>query len=549
MRPPVSAEKGADISMAWSSGIELGPDSCVLVAARRRHGSTDISAAHLLDASTWPSHDVNITSTLKSLRRSARLPRRAALIVWGLSDDAIVHDVTGLAAVRPIAAAGFRVSAVMTAPQALAALARSRPGPDPAAAVAWIALNTWGAAIAIVRNGELLFSRTFDWIYRPGLTGSRDQMLQRYSLVAHLAPELQRGMAAVRGSHGVAVTAAVTCGDLPELRSLTMPLIEELDIEVETLDSTDGLNPVGRAKTERFTEQAPALRIAAAAAVTAPRPRMAIGGPLRAAAAVLLVAALGWMAMSFFAPRQDPNRTGTGRPAAATARQPAAQPPPPVQQRPPSQPQAAAPPAAGPANPPAVPPTPPRPPAVVQPLPSVPPATPPRAQIPQATTGGPASKPAAPPPVAQAPASPAVRPFPKAGPPVRSERLPAPPAARQPAALKDPLPRIDSILIDDRRRLAIVNGRIVRVGDMIGPRVLVHIETDSVVLREPSGLDVRVNLRDHDVSRLPAESLGGGVADASHCAVAALAEQRPRTRFTNLIVVPADVRDWEAVSA
>ena len=48
-------------------------------------------------------------------------------------------------------------------------------------------------------------------------------------------------MAEARKS-GTPVDAVVTCGNLPELRSLTMPLIEELDVEVETLDSLEGLS-------------------------------------------------------------------------------------------------------------------------------------------------------------------------------------------------------------------------------------------------------------------------------------------------------------------
>jgi hypothetical protein len=57
------------------------------------------------------------------------------------------------------------------------------------------------------------------------------------------------------------------------------------------------------------------------------------------------------------------------------------------------------------------------------------------------------------------------------------------------------LPKVDSILIDQERRLAIVDGTIVTVGDSVGPRVVVQIDRDAVVLREPSGLSVRVGLR------------------------------------------------------
>ena len=74
-----------------------------------------------------------------------------------------------------------------------------------------------------------------------------------------------------------------------------------------------------------------------------------------------------------------------------------------------------------------------------------------------------------------------------------------PPPARSPgkaeAPLKDPLPKLDSVLIDQNRRLAIVDGGLAAVGDRIGSRVIAAINRDGIVLREPSGLEVRVPLR------------------------------------------------------
>jgi hypothetical protein len=61
--------------------------------------------------------------------------------------------------------------------------------------------------------------------------------------------------------------------------------------------------------------------------------------------------------------------------------------------------------------------------------------------------------------------------------------------------LKEPLPQVDSILIDQERRLAIIDGVVVGVGDAVGPRSVVQIDSDAVDLREPSGLLVRVHLR------------------------------------------------------
>ena len=61
--------------------------------------------------------------------------------------------------------------------------------------------------------------------------------------------------------------------------------------------------------------------------------------------------------------------------------------------------------------------------------------------------------------------------------------------------LKDPLPQVDSILIDQERRLAIIDGAVVGVGDAVGPRSVMQIESDVVDFREPSGLIVRVHVR------------------------------------------------------
>jgi hypothetical protein len=71
---------------------------------------------------------------------------------------------------------------------------------------------------------------------------------------------------------------------------------------------------------------------------------------------------------------------------------------------------------------------------------------------------------------------------------------PPSPAARR-IPLKDALPKLDSILIDQDRRLAVINGTRVGVGDSVGPRTVLRVEQDAVVLREPSGLAVRVELR------------------------------------------------------
>ena len=54
---------------------------------------------------------------------------------------------------------------------------------------------------------------------------------------------------------------------------------------------------------------------------------------------------------------------------------------------------------------------------------------------------------------------------------------------------------VNSILVAPDRRLAVVAGEIVHEGDRVGRRVLIRIERDALVLREPSGHEVRVPIR------------------------------------------------------
>lgn len=511
--------------MASTTGIELGPDTCLLAGVRpARAGGAEVFALHRIDAAEWPSHDVAISDALRAVRRGKRLPRRASVVAWGLPDGA-VDDAMSRSALRPVEAAGFRIASILTPPQALARLAGTRPRNSPSEAVAWLALNMHGAAIAIVRGSELLFSRTFQWRYNPNLASGKAQLLQRYSLIAHLAPELRRGMDAVRQSHGLPVEAVVTCGDLPELRSLTMPLIEELDLEVETLDSTDGLHAARKATLDRFAELAPALRLASVAALTQARSAQASNPPaaMRIAAVVALIAALAWGAHSYWnvspvrtaKPTPVPQQTAPVRPPAASARKPVPALPLNPKPSPVARAEPKALPIAGMREPKPVPPpvakreSRPAPP-VTRSEPKPAPATPSPTTEPRIVTA-PSLARIAPAPVRLPPAerrpplpvpSSTVTSSPEQQTPrsadTRSSLLPSPatlmPDARQ-VPLTEPLPAVDSILIDQDRRLALIDGAIVGVGDTVGVRLVVQIERDAVVLREPSGRIVRVRLR------------------------------------------------------
>ena len=64
-----------------------------------------------------------------------------------------------------------------------------------------------------------------------------------------------------------------------------------------------------------------------------------------------------------------------------------------------------------------------------------------------------------------------------------------------PPLLKDPMPRVTAILVANDRRFATINeGQIIAIGDVLGRRIVIGIEDRAVVLREPSGVQIRVGL-------------------------------------------------------
>ena len=420
--------------MANATGIELCPDSCLLAGIRPLdRGEAEIFALRRLEGPYWPTHDQLVVQALRTARSDARFPRRAHVVAWEFNErpGARLEPADVL---KSIQVAGFQIVSVLTPPDALRRLASVTPSSSGDAAVAWLALNRCGAAIAIVHGSELLYSRTFPWIYRDDLTPGRAQALQRYSLVAHLALEITHGIDVVRAEHGIPIRLLVTCGDLPDLRSLTMPLIEELDLEVETLDSTDGLQLARNASLSGFPESAPAIRLATAATLTSIQdsPRDSLLPVFARAVAVLGLMAIAWAGYAYWS-RSD----GVSRSGALTQE------------------------------------------SLPQPI-----ATQGRREPNHATPDQPATSDARSQQSGRLSSD--------------KETVAAPQAQPQPPPvppLREPLPRIDTVLIDQDRRLALVEGGVVTVGDAIGSRVVINIEQDAVVLREPSGRTVRVRVR------------------------------------------------------
>ncbi len=453
--------------MASTTGIELGPNTCLLAGVRPiGAGSAEVFALRRMVGLEWRADSSALTDSLQTTLQGNGFPRHATVVAWNTAEDAI-DRLSPSDVVAPIEAAGFHVVSVLTPTEALTRLAAVRRRGAPAEAIAWLALNTHGAAIAIVRDTELLFSRTFSWTFNADLPTVKAQLLQRYLLIAHLAPELSRGIALVRDARDLPVELAITCGDLPDLRSLTMPLIEELDLEVETLDSTDGLRATRSAKTDLFAELAPGIRLATAAALDpleGSHRHSTVAALARWAAAAAVIITVAWVGYSYWHTSRAPVSHQAITPDRAALQTSGARVPP----------DRVAPAARGESQP--------REPRATQESPSLPVATG-GSREPIRALSAPKENP-------QSAAE-----QPRAVPSDRTIAAMPPSPTSVPPLLKEPLPRIDSVLIDQDRRLMIVDGAVIGVGDTIGSRVVTDITRDAILLREPSGRIVRVRPR------------------------------------------------------
>jgi len=465
------------------------------------------------------------------------------------------------AAVGSLVAARAQVRSIVTPAEALLGLARSRrtssiPG-GAGGVAAYIAMDQTATCLALVRDGSLLGARELAWGYAyPGAaTASSPAESRRDDLANRLIDELARFAAGVKGANSP-LTEVVICGGLPELRTMTVTLMEQLDVEVETLDSLFGIDAERLPEpADEFRERASELRLAWAAAADWNGPinlmryrlrrnrravlaRAAVVGGIaaglgagwgiqrsqwwqstapesvaRAATPAALpgggagVASTRSVATTTAAVPPRPVTAAPARPALAPATAGVSPAPAPVAVSAPASATSPAPslPTSGPR--PAAAPSAPKQsvPASVSSGPITPPQRPPAAPAPVSSISlASSSAPAAPLPPVQSPppaAAPAVRPSataPLAGPvetalqALQAEPRPqpverTPPAAARTVPAPPPTPfdaTLGTILYSAERKLAIVNGRIVGIGDDVNGARIVDITATSVLLRD-----------------------------------------------------------------
>jgi hypothetical protein len=447
------------------TGIELGPNCCVLVRARQDDSRTTVAAARAVTPAEWSDDHETLVDLLRSARRKNRLSTHARVVAWGLADSNSSGELSHLPELGPLVAAGFHIDSMISPIQALAALVRMRG--NAGQAVAALSINHHGVAIAVVADGKVIASRVFDWPLGRPFSGSRSEIFERYLLVSQLAPELKHLIDLVKPVHGVQVTSVLACGNLPNLRSLSMLLIEEMDIEVETLDSTDLLDSQSGA---RFIDIVPALQLAAGATshhvhkavgfgsddrssghplqdpreqpvkpAPRPAPRRSPSAWLTAIAAVILCATWSVLEVAGSSPVRPVLDGGVE--------------------------------------------------SILASLPAIPdlPAEATMGRIePGSLSAVRGSRPAEP------------------GEDAATRRAPAPSSSPEATRIQEraanseqrpATPRVDGIMIAGDRRLAIVDGNVVSVGDFVGPYVVVRIDRDGVVLKQSSGREARIAVR------------------------------------------------------
>jgi len=284
--------------MANRTGIELLPHACriVEVASRTRlFGGSTPGPLRVRAFREIPYSAADPDALTAELRHALKgLARRASVAVWGLRSshqalllppaapadlqavarreartspgglpsaplaDTVVAGAlregrrqTGYVAVsadelrariQPLVDAGVSVESVTTPALAHASLVRQRRALLPDATVAVLSANAQVTAITVVQGGVVLFARELPWGDQTDHPGEGQDSPGRASFASRIAAEIRRSLVYLRQHQKVDVSRLLVCGDLADLRTLTGPLVNELALDVETLDVGEDLD-------------------------------------------------------------------------------------------------------------------------------------------------------------------------------------------------------------------------------------------------------------------------------------------------------------------
>ena len=167
---------------------------------------------------------------------------------------------------HPFEEAGFQVEGVTSPCAALWSQARLRRPSVPGEVHAVVALSQSQSALAVFGDGALLYARDLDWGYGGPAETADPQGCEVFA--ARLSSELRRSFLHLKQDWEQHVSQVLLCGDMPEIRSLTAPLLEKLNLDVETLDTLEGIETAS--VPEGFSQRAATYRLASVIAAEPP---------------------------------------------------------------------------------------------------------------------------------------------------------------------------------------------------------------------------------------------------------------------------------------
>ena len=222
-----------------------------------------VRAASDYASSTIPGLSGWVDDALVGVSIIARASDESVEVLFAAADRTDVRSL-----VSPFRRAGFVIESLTTPGHALAAVARTRGLLPSESAAAYLALHRDQAMLSVVARGALVSARRLRCVYPDEPEDGRARLLQRYTFVSGVGAELSHVFGALRDEHGIGIERIVLCGTLPSLRSLTEPLAEEFNLEVEVLDSLDTIDPRSVPQPhQEFCDAVAGLRTAWAVAV------------------------------------------------------------------------------------------------------------------------------------------------------------------------------------------------------------------------------------------------------------------------------------------
>jgi len=217
--------------------VERTPTSWTLVAAER---SSD-RMPRCVAGTSIEAEPASVSEDLRKFRGGGHLPSEAVLVLWPEPGDAGVATLDARAAgvvslpkakvmrqrVAPFVRAGGQIREVLLPHEAAGRLA---------------ALATWSSACVLllqptvaclaVVEGERVHASYVSWVPDAAAVGESQRLLGRYQFAARLMPHL------IAWAGRAPEARMAVCGRFPDLRSAMVPIVEELDREVDVLDAS-----------------------------------------------------------------------------------------------------------------------------------------------------------------------------------------------------------------------------------------------------------------------------------------------------------------------